>query len=75
MKSFNFKDTQGTNKTQGNKRKRLNSDVNDRGAGGGAGGVGATDCAELGAHGYEVEPQDVVDEDGFVIMASFFKVR
>jgi hypothetical protein len=32
-----------------------------------AGGVDATDCAELEAHGYEVEPQDVVDEYGFVM--------
>jgi hypothetical protein len=29
---------------------------------GSAGVVDATDCAELGAHGYEVEPQAEVDE-------------
>jgi len=67
MKSFNTKDT--------DKRKRPDNDVDDRGAGGdgGAKGVCATECAELRAHGYEVEPRDVVDESG--TMESFFKVR
>jgi len=66
MKSFHTKDYPGTNNTQGNKRKRRNSDVDDQGSGG---GVSATDCAELGAHGYEVKPRtgDIVDEKGGVI--------
>ena len=34
----------------------------------------ATNCAELGACGYEAEPRDV-DESGNIIMVSFFKVR
>ncbi|KAF8506612.1 kinase-like domain-containing protein [Russula emetica] len=62
MKSFHTKDTR-------NKRKRPDSDVDS--AGGGAGGVDATDCAELGAHGYQVEPRDIVDEDGYIMMESF----
>ena len=45
--------------TRGNKRNRGDSD--DRGA-------EATDCMELEAHGYEVEPREVVDENGYVIM-------
>jgi hypothetical protein len=68
MKSFHTKDTQG------NKRKRPDRDVDDQGADGGAGGVDATDCAELGTHGYEVEPREVVDESGNVIMKPLFKV-
>jgi hypothetical protein len=67
MKSFYTKDT-----TSMNKRKRVDGD--DRGAaGGGSGGVDATDCAELGAHGYEVEPRDIVDENGQI--ESFSNVR
>jgi hypothetical protein len=70
MKSFHTEDTQG------NRRKCPDRDVDDRstGTGGGAGGVDATDCAELEAHGYEVEPQEVVDENGYVIIEPFFKV-
>jgi hypothetical protein len=64
-----------TNDTRGGKRKRTESAVDDQGAGGGAGGVGATDYAELGAHGYEVDPEEVVDESGNVIMEPLFKVR
>ena len=60
--------------TKDTPRGSLNSDVDDRGAGGGAGGVGATDRAELGAHGYEVEPRDFVDESGYAI-ESFSNVR
>ena len=58
MKSFHTKDTVG------NKRKCLDRGADDRGAGGGAGDIGATDCAELRAHGYEVKPrvEEVVDE-------------
>src|SRR6267154_4530657 len=74
MRSFHTKDIPETNITQGNHRKRLDRDVDDRGAGGGATGVGATDCTELGAHGYEVEPRDVVDESRFV-MESLSNVR
>lgn len=44
MMSFHTRDTSDS------------SDVDDRGAGGGARDVSATDCAELGEHGYEVEP-------------------
>ena len=73
MKSFNTKDSPGTNNT-GNKRKRPDRDVGDQGTGGGAGSVDGTDCAELETYGYEVEPQDIVDESGFVIQA-FSKVR
>jgi len=72
IKSFYTKDNNN------NKRKRPNNDVDNRGAGGGAGGVSATDVAELGAHGYEVKPQagDIVDEKGGVIKApSRSKVR
>jgi hypothetical protein len=53
MKAFNTRDTRG------NKRKRPNSDVDNRGAGGGQ-------CAELEAHGYELAPQDILDESGGV---------
>jgi hypothetical protein len=74
MKTFHTKDTPGSNHAQRNKRPRLNSDVDDRGAGGGAGGADATDCAELGAHGYEVEPRDIVDEDG-IVYEPLFDVR
>ena len=49
------------------KRKRPDRDFSDKGTGG-------TDCAELKTHSYEVEPQEIVDESGFVIQA-FFKVR
>ncbi|KAI0245827.1 hypothetical protein BJV78DRAFT_1259993 [Lactifluus subvellereus] len=34
------------------------------GAGAGAGGAGAADCAELRAHGYEVNPEVIVDDKG-----------
>ena len=54
-----------------NRRKRSDSDVPGRSAG----GADASDSAELEAHEYEVEPQDVVDEDGNVIMKPFFKVH
>jgi hypothetical protein len=59
MKTLYTKDT--------NKRKRPDSDVGDRGG-------GTTDCAELGAQGYEVEQQDVVDDSGGVF-EPVFKVR
>jgi hypothetical protein len=58
MESFHTKDTRGNNtqgnNSQGNRRKR------------GDGGAGATDSAELGAHGYEIEPRDFVDDSGIV---------
>jgi hypothetical protein len=47
MKSFNTKDSRGTNNFQGSP----GTDVGDPGGGVGAGGVGATDCAELSACG------------------------
>jgi hypothetical protein len=53
--------------TKDHLKKRKLDDQNAGGADGGSGGVDATDCAELEAHGYEVEPQDVVDEYGFVM--------
>ena len=40
-----------TKESPGNKGKRPNNDVNNRGTGGDAGGVSASDCAELGKHG------------------------
>jgi hypothetical protein len=50
-------------------------DVDDRGTGGGTGGSAlATECAELEAHGYEVESQDVMDESGCVMMEPIMKV-
>lgn len=72
LKSFYFK----VPKT-GDKRKRPNTDVGSNGGagggagdvGGGAGGAGVTDCAELRAHGYEVEPQGDIDGGGGVIMS------
>ncbi len=71
MMSFNYKE-----RTTG-KRKRGDND--DRGAGGGGGAedadADAADCMELEAHGYEVEPRNVVDENGYVIMESFSYVR
>jgi hypothetical protein len=51
MESFPTKDTKDTRR---NKRKRLNSGIDDRGVGGGAGDVDAMGCAGLGAHSYEV---------------------
>jgi hypothetical protein len=51
--------------------KWTDSDVGDRSTGG-HGRAGHGDCAELGAHGYEVEPQDIVDENGY---GPFIKVR
>jgi len=59
-----------------NKRKRPD-DVGDRGTGGNgrARRGGGTDCAELGAHGYEVEPQEMVDEKGYVIVKPIREVR
>jgi hypothetical protein len=47
----------GEKNTEGNKRKHGDNT-----------GVSATDCAGLRAHSYEVEPQDFVDESGFVIV-------
>jgi hypothetical protein len=70
MKPFHTKGTLGTNNSCRSKRKR-DGDDGGQGAGGGA---GSTDCAELRSHGYEVEPQVIVDESGFVI-ESFIKVR
>jgi hypothetical protein len=68
MKTFNHtQGTGGTNDAKGNKRKRGDN------AGGGNGGAGARDCAELGAHGYEVQPRVIVDENG--IMEPFSNVR
>ncbi|KAI0245824.1 hypothetical protein BJV78DRAFT_1259964 [Lactifluus subvellereus] len=58
MKSFHTKEgTQG----QGTKGKGAHT---GGGAGAGAGGAGAADCAELRAHGYEVNPEVIVDDKG-----------
>ena len=65
MESFHIKNTKDTRMK---KRKRLNGDVDDPGAGGSVGGVDATDCAQLRAHGYDIEPRDVIDERGNVII-------
>jgi hypothetical protein len=62
------------NNTEGNKRKRPDSDVDDRGTCGGAGGS-ATEYAELGAHGYEVESPVILDEDGHEMMVPIMRVR
>jgi hypothetical protein len=35
---------------------------------------GKGNCVELGAHGYEVEPRDFVDEDG-IVMEPLFNVQ
>jgi hypothetical protein len=57
-----------------NKRKRTGGgDAGDRGTGGNgrARGGGGRDCAEdLETHGYKVEPQDIVDEKGYVVVKS-----
>lgn len=68
MKLPHIKDALG-NDAQGNKKKREDGERPS----GNAGGVSETDYAELGAYGYEVEPQDIEDERGYAIM-SFFKV-
>ncbi len=67
MMSFYSKDSRKKKKKRGND--------GDQGSGGGAEGAGSTDYVELGAHGYEVEPREVVDENGFVIMKSLSNVR
>ena len=72
MKTLYSKET--TNNKGKNKRKRLDGGIGDRGAGRRARGGGTTDCAELRAHDYNVEPEDIVDESGGVFKA-FFKVR
>ena len=54
MKSFSAKDNQG---------KRARTDGNED-AGTGAGGSGAADHAVLRAHGYEVKPDVIQDDDG-----------
>jgi hypothetical protein len=64
LDSFHAKDTRNI------KRKRLGSDAS---SGGSAGVEDATDCAELAAHSYQVEPRAVVDDKGGVMM-TFSKV-
>ena len=49
--------------TQGTNQKRRRTDVSGGGRGGG-GGQGTADSAELRAHGYEVQPQVIVDANG-----------
>ena len=61
-----------TKDTSGSKRKRRETDV---GTDGGAGGVSARDCEELGDHGYDVEPQVFVDDESGYEMESFSYVR
>jgi hypothetical protein len=68
MKSFHTKNTQGT----GRKCSRI-SDGDDVGTGASAGSAGGADHAALRAHGYEVEPEDIVDASG-VVFEPLFKV-
>ena len=76
LKTFST-NTRGGNNSRGFKRKRPEGDVDDPGAGGGAGDVRATDCAELRAHGYEVKPEAVAiaDESGEHVMELLSRVR
>jgi len=53
METFSTKRARGDNNSQGSKRERPDGDLSNPGIGGGAGGVRATDCAELRAHAYE----------------------
>ncbi|KAH9983543.1 kinase-like domain-containing protein [Russula compacta] len=74
MDSFFSTKSGGANTSRTRKRKRSDGDVGDPDAGGGAGGVRATDCAELRAHGYEVkpEPEAIADENGENVMEPLF---
>ncbi|KAI9511686.1 hypothetical protein F5148DRAFT_1009184 [Russula earlei] len=63
---------------EGSGRKRARTGDNDNartgagaGAGGRAGGTSATDCAELGAHGYNVKPAVIVRADGIELEPLF----
>ena len=60
---FNLKSFYSTNGTQGTKKKCARTDDVDS-AGGDGGDNDTEDCVELRAHGYEVEPQVVVDSHG-----------
>ncbi|KAI9508607.1 kinase-like domain-containing protein [Russula earlei] len=69
MESF-YKSREGS----GNKRARTGGNGNARtgpGAGGRAGGASATDCAELGVHGYNVIPGVIVRADGIELEPLF----
>jgi hypothetical protein len=69
LKSLYTKDDANT---KGKKRKR--SGAGDGAGGrGGAAGVGAGDSADLRARGYEVEPEDIVDDSG-IVYELLFKV-
>jgi len=75
MKSYSAKGALGGNNPRGSKRKRPGDD--DPGAGAGARGVRATDCAELRAHGYEVklEAVAIAGESGEHEMELLSRVR
>jgi hypothetical protein len=76
LKSFRTKGTQMVNISTMNKRRRSDEDLSDGSATGGAEGVNGADCAELRAHGYEVEPQakDIVDPDGKYVLQALCRV-
>jgi hypothetical protein len=67
--SFHTKDTINT---EGKKRKR-SSTGDSASAREGAGSVDAEDCAQLRVRGYEVEPEDFVDDSG-IVYEPLFKV-
>jgi hypothetical protein len=62
LKSFHTKNKDGVQGTK-QKRRRTDDGASADGSGGG-GGQCATDSAELGAHGYEVQSQVTVDDKG-----------
>jgi hypothetical protein len=59
LDSFNTKDVKG-------KKRKRSGTSDDAGRGGGAVGGGAGDSADLRVRGYEVEPEDIVDDSGIV---------
>lgn len=74
MEKYNNKHRIKSFHTKDSKKQKTGND-GGRGAGGGADDAGSTDCVELEAHGYEVEPREMVDKNGYVIMESFSNVR
>ena len=64
MDSFHT-EGKNSNNTQGQKRKRGDG----QSGGGDAGGISATDCAKLEAHGYVVEPRDIEGESRYAVRA------
>ncbi len=76
IRSFFPKNDQGTNNSNGTKRRRLHDDAGNGSGRGGARGVNAANYAELRAHGYEVkaEAEEIVDPSGKYVLQTFFKV-